>query len=154
MKKLILLIILLILPSLALANDPDLTVTIGEEKETTAVVIPASPLEKVIDRIPELQNAVMWNWKTKEIDYAAMFNLLEWKGASFALGYTPAETLVFGLSYNLGSLENLGVKTVILKDIKLEPTVFYSLDRINIQDTSTASEGFAVGAKLLEVRFW
>ena len=158
MKKLLLILSLIILTTPCYAQeevkDPDVTLEIGTPKEETVVDISEqTPVGGIWSRIPELQNVGLFSLRNHTFEYAAMFNLVEWKNASLALGYSPSDTFVAGISYDLTSLERWGVKTPILKDLKIAPMAWYSLSRINAQDISNAREDFGIGFSLLAIKF-
>lgn len=153
MKKLILMLSLLILPTLALADD-DLTIEVGDVKEDNAVSILNSPIGGVLNKIPEMNNAIIYSINSHKIDYAAMFDAVQYKNAALSIGFSPNDAVVLGASLDFGALKDHGVDVPILKELGLKPMIFYSLNRINAHDVSNAEEGFGIGATLVSLKFW
>lgn len=104
------------------------------------------------ERIPEMKNAVTID-KDGDIGYAAMFGVVNWKGVNLDVGYSPEDVLLFGLSYDLFALKDLGVNVPILDLVNVRPGIMYGFGRIEGEDLRSSNEKLGIYVNLIDFRF-
>lgn len=108
----------------------------------------------VLDKIPQLKNAVVWDVKDQRVDYVGMFELYNWKGLGFNIGYNPPKAVLVALDYDMVNLKKMGVTTPLIDLIDIRPMVAYGYDRIDPSDMNDTREKVMVGASILNFRFY
>jgi hypothetical protein len=159
MKKLFLILFVLafaVVP--ALADEPGLPIEVGDTvaEEGAAVNLKMDSLQgSVLDKLPPLKNAALYNIREGGIEYAGLLEVVKYKGFNLDVGYSPSQSIIAGISYDgLPSLAELGVKIPVLDLVDVKPGVYVGWDRIDVKDFRDTRENFFLGASILEFRFY
>jgi len=111
--------------SIAFAQDATKTVTVTsavpEATVTTTTAISSPVYDTIKGIIPKASEGIMYNIQSHEANLYTVGSLIEkdTKIGTFALdaGYGESDSVMAGISYKTDTLEKLGVKIVILKDL-------------------------------------
>ena len=161
MKKFLILMVILLVPCMAKADpsSPEpFVVNISDSKtanDAPALTLMDPPeVKSWFDKIPSLQNVVVWDFKDNRVDYLAMVEAVTYKGFSLNIGYNPAKSAVIALSYDLLNLKDLGVNVPILDLITIKPVVGYGFDRIDLRDMEDTREKIFAGVSVINFKFY
>jgi len=128
--------------------------TVVPSEEPVAINLSDINAPEFMDKIPAMKNMLLYSVRDNSWKYASMFDLLKWKGLALSAGYSPSDAVIAGVSYDLVSLKKFGVETPILKEVGLEPMVWYGIGRIDLHDTSDAEESWGIGLNIINIRFF
>jgi hypothetical protein len=159
MRKLFLLIAVLFIVGKVYAEptpDGSLPVDLGTTvtEEPSAVQLTNLNPPAVLDKMPPLKNVAFYSLNDHNWSYAGMFDVLNYHGLKLDAGYSPSDTVIVALSYDLFNLEKFGVEVPVVKELGLEPVIGYGLGRIDLQDTTDAKENILIGFNIINIRFW
>lgn len=161
MKKFLLIALILLFPCLAKADplSPEpMVVKLSDSKtanDAPALTLMDPPeVKSWFDKIPSLQNVVVWDFKDNRVDYLAMVEAVTYKGFSLNIGYSPAKAAVVALSYDLLNLKDLGVNVPILDLVTIKPVIGYGFDRIDLRDMEDTREKVFAGVSLINFKFY
>lgn len=125
-----------------------------QSEEPAAVQLTNIDPPNWVEKVPPLKNFLLYQPKGNDYSYGALFSAVNWKGINLNIGYSPNDTVIVGVSYDLFTLKKVGVETPILREVGFEPFVGYGLGRIDLKDTSDAEEHLYIGFNILNLRFF
>jgi len=114
-------------------------------------------LSDVLDKLPAVNNGVIWNIDSNDIQYVSTVTLASAFEQKLKLdvGWSPEQTGVVAVSYQVFKASEV-TKIPIVEYVVVEPMVFVSLNRISLGlgNGKDGNElGYGVGCKLLSVTF-
>ena len=158
MKKIILIMMLILIPVLAKADDLKIISQTEMDTRPAAIDFNLAGSIPVIDKIPSLKNGTYFSFVDNKLNYSATVPLLEKGGFSLNAGYagdadSTDHKAILTLAYDLGNLEKWGVKVPILKYVGFEPYLAFGAGRINIKDINTSETDYGLGINLISLSF-
>lgn len=105
-----------------------------------------------IKKIPELNQAVIYNINDSEVNYATTVTLCAFLDDTVKvdIGYTPKQELIGLVSFKLVEVGDW-IKYPILDKVEIEPFVYIGADRID--STLDTETNWGVGVKILSIKF-
>lgn len=114
-------------------------------------------LGNVLEKIPAVNNSVLYSLDKGEVDYASTITLVELfnKRISIDAGYTPSQEAIASVTFKLIEVGNY-IQFPILKWATIEPGAYVGVDRISL-GAGNAKDGneldYGIIVKLLRVAF-
>ncbi len=172
MKKLLLVLLLLVLPVIAQAQEVAETVVTAEAITSDVKVIGQDEMDTrpaaidlglindapVVGKLPSLKNGAYFSLVDNKVNYSATVPVLSKGGFSLNVGYAgraknTGDKIIASLAYDLGNLERLGVNVPILKYVGFEPYICFAGGDIGNTDIDSSESDFGVGVNLLSFSF-
>ncbi len=129
----------------------------GDGISTSAISIPSAYAElnigEVIKKVPDWKQGVSYSLADSEFNYISTLELVRWKGFSFEGGYNSENAIVGVASYQLLSLEKLGVTVPALKWIECNIGAYVAYKRLEIKSLDDAEFDYGISASLISLKF-
>lgn len=126
MRKLILLLAILLIPSLSNAQSTN-----------------NIDISSIISKLT-LHESVGYDIKSGNVTYYTSTDILSWKGIDLSAGYSTSSAIVGSVDYDIGGLSKLGITSPLLSVIDLRVGMM-----VGMSDISTAGSGTAERNKLV-----